>query len=120
IVLLVENSRIPFDDPNTHLELTMIHEVMVLDHSGPLFGMILHGAAIKLFAISAIVVRLALPIDMVTASGSYGVFFSGMVGLSVLIGVVESTIARLRMKQIPSLLVGACLLSVFGIVLLAR
>src|SRR5581483_11951894 len=42
IVLLVENCRIPFDDPNTHLELTMIHEVMVLDHSGPAFGMILY------------------------------------------------------------------------------
>ena len=45
IVLLAENCRIPFDDPNTHLELTMIHEVMVLDHSGPAFGMILYGAA---------------------------------------------------------------------------
>ena len=44
-VVLVDNSRIPFDDPNTHLELTMIHEVMVLDHSGPAFGYILYGAA---------------------------------------------------------------------------
>ena len=49
IVLLAENCRIPFDDPNTHLELTMIHEVMVLDHSGPPLGMILYGAALKLF-----------------------------------------------------------------------
>ena len=49
VVLLVENCRIPFDDPNTHLELTMIHEVMVLDHSGPAFGLILYGAAMKLF-----------------------------------------------------------------------
>ena len=47
IVLLAENSRIPFDDPNTHLELTMIHEVMVLDHSGPAFGMILYGGSVK-------------------------------------------------------------------------
>ena len=61
IVLLAENSRIPFDDPNTHLELTMIHEVMVLDHSGPAFGMILYGAALKLFVFIALVVRLALP-----------------------------------------------------------
>ena len=43
----------PFDDPNTHLELTMIHEVMVLDHSGPAFGMILYGAALKLFIFGA-------------------------------------------------------------------
>src|SRR2546423_12953853 len=40
VVLLAENSRIPIDDPHTHLELTMIHEGMVLDHSGPLFGVI--------------------------------------------------------------------------------
>ena len=62
IVLLAENSRIPFDDPNTHLELTMIHEVMVLDHSGPAFGMILYGAALKLFVFGALVVRLAFPL----------------------------------------------------------
>ena len=48
IVLLAENARVPFDDPNTHLELTMIHEVMVLDHAGPAFGFILYGAALKL------------------------------------------------------------------------
>ena len=66
IILLAENSRIPFDDPNTHLELTMIHEVMVLDHSGPAFGMILYGAALKLFVFGALVVRLAFP----SATGS--------------------------------------------------
>src|SRR5437870_11693927 len=61
IVLLAENSRIRFDDPNTHLELTMIHAVMVLDHSGPAFGMILHGAALRVLSFGAAVVRLALP-----------------------------------------------------------
>src|SRR5271166_3334226 len=62
VILLAENSRIPIDDPNTHLELTMIHEVMVLDHSGPAFGMILYGAALKLFVFGALVVRLAFPV----------------------------------------------------------
>ena len=61
IVLLAENCRIPFDDPNTHLELTMIHEVMVLDHSGPRLGIILYGAAIKLFVFGAVVRRVAAP-----------------------------------------------------------
>src|SRR5438128_281423 len=61
IVLLVENSRIPFDDPNTHLELTMIHEVMVLDHGGPALGTALYGAAVKLFVLSALVARLMAP-----------------------------------------------------------
>src|SRR6266568_4813532 len=62
IVLLVENSRIPFDDPNTHLELTMIHEVMVLDHSGPALGMILYGAAMKLFVFGALVLGVLVPL----------------------------------------------------------
>jgi formate hydrogenlyase subunit 4 len=120
VVLLAESSRMPFDDPTTHLELTMIHEVMVLDHSGPLFGVILYGAAVKLFALGAVVVRLALPWDSGSAAKDWAVFGAGMVALAVLIGVIESTLARLRMRQVPSLLVGACLLSTFGIVLLAR
>ena len=61
VVLLAENSRIPVDDPNTHLELTMVHEVMVLDHSGPDLGFILYGGAIKLFVIGALLVHLLLP-----------------------------------------------------------
>lgn len=120
IVLLAETSRIPFDDPNTHLELTMIHEVMVLDHSGPLLGAVLYGASVKLFALGAIVARLALPIDTGSKSGDWALFAAGMVGLAVAIGVTESVMARLRMKQVPSLLVGACLLSAFGIVLVLR
>jgi formate hydrogenlyase subunit 4 len=120
IVLLAENCRIPFDDPNTHLELTMIHEVMVLDHSGPAFGMILYGASLKLFILGAVVVRLALPFDTGNVWADWGVFIGGMLLLSVLIGVVESAMARLRLTQVPSLLVAACLLSGFGIILLAR
>jgi formate hydrogenlyase subunit 4 len=120
IVLLAENCRIPVDDPNTHLELTMIHEVMVLDHSGPAFGMILYGAALKLFILGAVVVRLALPFDTGNVWADWGIFIGGMLLLSVLIGVVESAMARLRLNQVPSLLVAACLLSGFGIILLAR
>src|SRR6266545_802208 len=111
IVLLAENCRIPFDDPNTHLELTMIHEVMVLDHSGPAFGMILYGAAMKLFVLGAIIVRLALPFDTANPWIDWGVFVGGMIALSVVIGMVESAMARLRLNQVPSLLVAACLLS---------
>jgi len=120
VVVLVENSRIPFDDPNTHLELTMVHEVMVLDHSGPLFGAVLYGASIKLFVLGAVVVRLLLPMNTAHAWLDWLIFGGGMLGLAVGIGVVESVMARLRLRQVPSLLVGACLLSAFGIVLLAR
>jgi formate hydrogenlyase subunit 4 len=119
IVLLAETCRIPVDDPNTHLELTMIHEVMVLDHGGPALGLIHYAAALKLFVLGSVVVRLVVPYggDPWVA---WGVFAVGMVLLAVLIGIVESTMARLRMAQVPILLVAACLLSAFGIVLVAR
>ncbi len=120
IVLLAENCRIPFDDPNTHLELTMIHEVMVLDHSGPSFGLVLYGAALKLFVFGAVVARLAFPFATGSPWGDWAVFIGSMLLLSVLIGIVESVMARLRLRQVPSLLVAACLLSGFGIILLAR
>ena len=59
-VALAENARIPVDDPNTHLELTMIHEVMILDHGGPDLAFILYGASLKLFLFGAILSRLVL------------------------------------------------------------
>jgi formate hydrogenlyase subunit 4 len=61
IVLLTENARVPVDDPATHLELTMIHEVMVLDHSGPDFAFIEMGAFLKMFFYASMVTRLILP-----------------------------------------------------------
>jgi formate hydrogenlyase subunit 4 len=120
IVVLVENSRIPFDDPNTHLELTMIHEVMVLDHSGPAFGMILYGAAVKLFVMGALLLHIVAPFQSGNAWADWGLFVAGMLALAVLIGVVESVMARFRLVFVPTFLVAACLLSAFGIVLLLR
>jgi formate hydrogenlyase subunit 4 len=118
IVLLVENSRIPFDDPNTHLELTMVHEVMVLDHGGPAFGVVLHGAAVKLFVLASLVVRLAVPVRIDAAPLRWALFVAAMVAVAVVVGVVESTMARLRLLYVPNLLVGACLLTGFGFLLL--
>jgi formate hydrogenlyase subunit 4 len=120
VVLLVENSRIPFDDPNTHLELTMIHEVMVLDHSGPAFGLILYGAALKLFVLGALVVRIALPFTFGNLLIDLLVFIAGMLGLAVLIGIIESIMARLRLPRVPQVLVGTTLISAFAMVLLLR
>jgi formate hydrogenlyase subunit 4 len=120
IVLLAENSRIPFDDPNTHLELTMIHEVMVLDHSGPAFGLVLYGAALKLFVFAALVVRLALPVTTGLPWLDWPLFVAGMLAVAVAVGAVESSTARLRLTHVPILLVAACLLSAFGVLLLLR
>jgi len=120
IVLLAENCRIPFDDPNTHLELTMIHEVMVLDHSGPALGMILYGAAVKLFVTGAMLVSVVFPLKTDSAWLDLGLFLALMLFLAILVGVVESTIARLRMVSVPKLLISACLLSAFGVVFLLK
>ncbi len=120
IVLLVENSRIPFDDPNTHLELTMIHEVMVLDHSGPAFGMILYGAALKLFLFGALVVRVVFPPTQAMGWLNWPLFVAGILLVAVIIGVIESTMARLRLVHVPVLLITACILAGLGLVLLVR
>jgi formate hydrogenlyase subunit 4 len=120
IVLLVENSRIPFDDPNTHLELTMVHEVMVLDHGGPALGMIQYGAAMKLFVMGAVLLRVVAPFEMVNVWADWGVFVGGMLGVAVAVGVVESVMARFRMMFVPTSLLAACLLSAFGVILLLR
>jgi formate hydrogenlyase subunit 4 len=116
VVLLAENSRIPVDDPTTHLELTMIHEVMVLDHSGPALAAILYAAATKLLVFSAILVHLTLPV--VTDAAVGWPLYLGALGLvAVAIGCVESLMARLRLTFVPALLVGAALFSGFGFLL---
>ncbi len=119
VVLLAENCRIPFDDPNTHLELTMIHEVMVLDHSGPDFALILYGAAMKLFVMAALLTSFILPATENPLFAT-GYFIAIMLALAVVVGLVESTMARLRLIRVPQLLVGTSLLSFFSLVLLLR
>jgi formate hydrogenlyase subunit 4 len=120
VVLLAENCRIPFDDPNTHLELTMIHEVMVLDHSGPLFGCVLYGAAVKLFVLGALFVNVAAPFNTGSTLADWGFFIVAMMALAMAIGIVESVMARLRLVRIPQLLVAASIMTAFSLVLVLR
>jgi formate hydrogenlyase subunit 4 len=119
-VLLSENCRIPFDDPNTHLELTMIHEVMVLDHSGPAFGMILYGAALKLFILGALFLHVLLPLRAASPLLDWLIFLISMILLAVIIGVVESSMARYRLVRVPQMLLAACVLSAFAMMLVVR
>jgi formate hydrogenlyase subunit 4 len=119
-VLLAENSRIPVDDPTTHLELTMIHEVMVLDHGGPDLAWIQWGAALKLWLMGALAVGVMIPIRTGSAWMDGAAFLSAMAGLAVLIGVIESTIARLRMARVPQFLIGAGAFAVVAIALILR
>ncbi|MBI1783637.1 NADH-quinone oxidoreductase subunit H [Candidatus Sumerlaeota bacterium] len=120
VVLLAENCRIPVDDPNTHLELTMIHEVMALDHGGPLLGLILYGASIKLFVLGALFLHSVVLVHTGIAWLDWLLFAVEILGLAVLVGVVESVMARLQMRHVPYLLIAAVLFSGFGFILLVR
>jgi formate hydrogenlyase subunit 4 len=117
VVFLAENARIPVDDPNTHLELTMIHEVMVLDHGGPDLAFILYGAALKLWLLGALIVDLVIPCRLGWLVVDTALALAGMLVLAIVLGFIESTMARLRMVRVPELLVGAAALAGLALVL---
>jgi formate hydrogenlyase subunit 4 len=120
LVFLAENARIPVDDPNTHLELTMIHEVMVLDHGGPDLAIIHYGSALKLWLLGAVIVGIAVP--PITSNPWLNTLVStlAMFLLAVGTGVIESTMARLRLVRVPQLLVGASACSILALALVFR
>ncbi|HOW66010.1 MAG TPA: NADH-quinone oxidoreductase subunit H [Candidatus Paceibacterota bacterium] len=120
VVVLAENCRIPVDDPATHLELTMIHEVMVLDHGGPDFAFIQYGAALKLWVLGILSVNLLLPAFPVNPWLGLLAGLGGLFGVAVLVGVVESTMARLRMLVVPQLLIGAGALAAVALIFLLK
>lgn len=120
VVFLAENARIPVDDPDTHLELTMIHEVMVLDHGGPDLAFILYAAALKLWVLGAFLAGILLPVRTGFGVLDTAIAWFAMLALAVAVGIVESGMARLRLLRVPRLLVGALLLSGLAFVLLLR
>ncbi len=119
-VFLAENARVPVDDPTTHLELTMIHEVMVLDHSGPDLAFILYGSALKLWLLGALLVGLLVPVRSGHLWVDAAAALAGMLGIAVLTGLIESSMARWRLLRVPQLLVGAGVMSAIALVLMLR
>jgi formate hydrogenlyase subunit 4 len=119
-VLLAENCRVPFDDPNTHLELTMIHEVMVLDHSGPPLAVILHGSAMKLLLFSVVLAETVLPIGELRPIPAALVLVASLLSIAGGIGLVESLTARLAFRRVPLLLTTAFLLCLFALLVAWR
>jgi formate hydrogenlyase subunit 4 len=101
IVLLAENSRVPVDDPATHLELTMIHEVMILDHSGPDLAFIELGASLKLFFYAALITLLVCPYRLEQPVLNVLLFFGVLTLVYVVVGITESVMARFRMDKVP-------------------
>lgn len=115
IVLLAENCRVPFDDPNTHLELTMVHEAMILDHSGPPLAAILHGASMKLLLFAVLLTEAVLPTDELSKTVAALVLGGGVLAITIGVGAVESLLARLAFARVPMLLITAFLLCLFAL-----
>ena len=120
MLLLAENARVPVDDPATHLELTMIHEVIVLDHSGPDLGLILYAGAVKFALFGVLVVSVLIPRGRFDPWVAGAILLAGLALIAVLVGVIEAVMARLRMDRLPQFLVAAAALAGFGVILLLR
>ena len=118
MISLVENSRMPVDDPNTHLELTMIHEVMVLDNSGFDLGTIMYTTHLKFAMYGAIISNLF--IGLLPLGISIPLFMLIQFAFAVAVGIIESFIARFRMGHNPQyifILTSVALLIFFGVLL---
>jgi len=117
ILALSENSRIPVDDPTTHLELTMIHEVMILDNSGPDLAYIEYASALKVWFYLVLMANIVTAIFSISGWAQILAMFGFTFLLAGIIGVVESSIARLRMKKIPDFIGSAIAFSLLALVL---
>jgi formate hydrogenlyase subunit 4 len=118
IVMLTETCRVPVDDPATHLELTMIHEVMVLDHSGPDFAYITYAAALKFLLLGSILVHAAFPHPGWPWWIDTPLRLVELAAVAVIVGVIESIMARLRLNRVPLLLAGATVAAALAVVLI--
>lgn len=120
MIAMVENSRMPIDDPKTHLELTMVHEVMILDNSGFDLGLILTAGFLKFAIFGALIVNLF--IGMVPTGYAIPLFLLIQAAMAVAVGLIESFMARFRMSHNPQFitaLTSVALLVFFGVLLLS-
>jgi formate hydrogenlyase subunit 4 len=122
IVIVAESGRLPVDNPATHLELTMIHEAMILEYSGPDLALVTLGEAMRLALLLGVFVNLILPWG-IASSNSIAALAVGTVALCAKLAVVacaisfvEVFIAKVRLFRLPELLAGAFVLALLGVV----
>ena len=125
IVAMAENGRVPVDNPATHLELTMVHEAMVLEYSGRHLAMIELAAALKLTLYIAMIACVFAPLGMANGPGQIGADALGaaawlgkMAAGGVLLGVAETSVAKMRVFRVPNFLGAALMLGLLGVLLL--
>jgi formate hydrogenlyase subunit 4 len=120
-IAIVETGRIPVDNPATHLELTMIHEGLVLEHSGKGLALMTWGAAIKQVLLYTVIIDLFMPWGATTTWAfpalalAFGVYLLKLAAFGVGIGLLESSIAKMRLFQVPDLIGASFVLSVLAL-----
>jgi formate hydrogenlyase subunit 4 len=119
-LMLAECARVPVDDPATHLELTMVHEVMILDHSGPDLALVLYAQALKLATFAALILGVLLPPRSSGGWVSPLALLGSLVVIGIAVGVVESVMARLRLPRVPLFVAAGGSVALFGLILLLR
>jgi formate hydrogenlyase subunit 4 len=123
IILIVETSRIPVDNPETHLELTMIHEGMILEQSGRNLALMELSAAVKLTLLMALLINLILPLGLATTLSLAGLLVAAVLFvvkgsvLAGIIGLFESSMAKMRFFRLPSLFAMAFFFSALIIII---
>ena len=121
IVLLAETGRIPVDNPATHLELTMIHEAMILEYSGRYLALVEWGSMIKQLVLMSLLVNVFFPFGIApiwtpaALAASAGLFLLKLLVLAGAVVLVETSNAKLRLFRVPDLLSIAFILAVLGL-----
>jgi len=122
VAIIAETGRVPVDNPDTHLELTMIHEGMILEYSGKYLALMEWTHSMKQMVLFTLAADVFMPFGMAHASGgsgmaaASGMYAIKMLGMSVLMAAVESTRAKVRFFQLPSILGGAFVLAFLSLV----
>jgi formate hydrogenlyase subunit 4 len=122
IVLIAETGRIPVDNPATHLELTMIHEAMILEYSGPYLALIEWSAWMKQLVLMTLLVNVFFPFGLSAGWSPLGliassiIFVGKLLILAVVVALVETANAKLRLFRVPELLAVAFVLSALAMI----
>ena len=122
IVIIAEAGRLPVDNPTTHLELTMIHEAMVLEYAGPDLGLIVLGESMRLVFLLGLLVNLLVPWGVANQAGALhfclglAVLVAKVAAVGVMIAIFEVFTAKMRLFRLPELLAGGFVLALLGAV----
>ena len=124
IVAIAENARVPVDNPATHLELTMVHEAMILEYSGRHLALMEAAAMLKLLLYIALIACIFLPFGMAQADGGeallrgLGSYLAKVLGGTVILALFETSLAKMRVFRVSEFLAAALLLGLLAMILL--